>query len=357
MAFDPTATIKAEYLQALASGDSERLRKCEHMLLESNHTRLLVASYVRYHRGIENCTGFVPKHVPGALKRIAIPKNGGSGIRVVYSPNDHDYIMAAYYHIALGRPILASRAHYDTHGFVPEKGTTTATRAMIHAVGSECLDSILQIDINNCFPTAPVDLIREDSLKETLLINYVNMVRQRGAEAAGRSGQLLRSGLPQGHPIAPDIVTLVIDKLLEDIRSRWHGKARIVVYADDITILAPDLQKVTRIKAEIVETIGRYGMKLKESKTRFTDARKESRMNFLGYEIDWSPGTGNPLIRPQERAYARLTDKVAAANTEKEIRQIRHGWVNAYQCSNDPSMDARMKAAIEAGRAAKQNHP
>jgi hypothetical protein len=147
---------------------------------------------------------------------------------------------------------------------------------------------------------------------------------------------------------------MAIDELLRPIREAWNGVI-VIVYADDITIIGPNVKWAGKALREIEAALGLQGMKLNYSKTRYTDPDMGGKIELLGYEIDWSTGRATPIVCPKRRAFKRLTDKVAEAPDPPTIRRIIEGWLNAYDRSNDPDLTARMNDAVRLGHQLRAN--
>jgi hypothetical protein len=334
-----------EILHPGSYGASAGLNEIEKAILESPITRRWVQKKSLERRGMTRIEEYDDHHIPGVLERILIKKDTGR-TREVWAPTNEDYAQALY-RIALANSLAEAIAHPNTHGFRIGRSYRTAIEDLLSHAKTPGVNAIMQIDIQDCFPTIPLTPPKEKFLRGRLA-NYVEMVQRRGAEAMRRKG-VIGNGMPQGHPIAPAIATMAIDLLLKEIRERWDAAARIIAYADDISIVTKDLATATRVLEDIKQTFGRHGMAIHPDKTSITDPTKGQKMEILGHEVNWGLGQADPIIAPRPRAFARLTEKVATAIGAKEVRRIVDGWINAYSLSNDPELNRRVNDAVAKG--------
>jgi hypothetical protein len=294
-------------------------------------------------REIKTIAAFEDEHVPGTLRRVLVAKNPGC-LRETWSPNDYDYVQGLWRSIAFVGPLLWRFSHQETHGFRNKRSHGTAIDEVIRVTTNQGV--ILQTDIADCFPTLAFQVLRGTILRGRLE-RYILQLHERFRQAVGNKGSI-GQGLPAGHPISPSIAVLAIDELLRPVREKWKGNA-VIVYADDITIIGPDVKWVGKILQEIEQALGLQGMKLKHAKTRYTDPDEGGRMEILGYEIDWGGGRQSPIIRPKDNAFKRLAIKIAEAPDPPTIDKIIKGWMNAYNRSNDPDLLRRRNEAIHEG--------
>lgn len=321
------------------------LEVLETEVLESLVTRTWVQRKALERRGITQIEEYDDQHEAGVLRRVPINKDNGK-TRVAWAPTNGDYVQALY-RLTLANSLLEAIAHPNTHGFRMGRSYRTAIEDLLGYAKTPGVKAIMQMDIKDCFPTVPLAPIKGKLLRGRLE-KYVTTVQRRGAEATRNSG-ILGNGMPQGHPIAPAIATMIIDLLLEPIRNAWGPEARIIVYADDISIVTRNLATASSITREIKSLFTRHGMTIHPDKTSFTDPTKGQKMEALGHEVNWGPGQDDPIITPRRRAFERLTEKVAKAIGTKEIRRIVDGWLNAYSMSNDPELYRRVQDAVTKG--------
>ena len=246
---------------------------------------------------------------------------------------------------------MRSVAHRNTHGFRTKRSHATALDEVLFAT-TKGPAVILQIDIEDCFPTLAFQHLRGTILRGRLE-TYILRIHERYRQAVKNKGPI-GQGLPAGHPTSPSIAVMAIDELLRPIRAAWNGVV-VIVYADDMTIIGPNVKWAGKALREIEAALGLQGMKLNYSKTRYTDPDMGGKIELLGYEVDWSTGRANPIVRPKMRAFTRLTEKVAAAPDPPTIKRIIEGWLNAYNRSNDPELTARMKDAVCHGQRHRAN--
>ena len=268
-----------------------------------------------------------------------------------WSPIDYDFVQGIWRNVAFTAPLLRSVAHPSTHGFRIRRSHGTAVDEVLHTINTKA-GVILQTDVSDCFHTLAFQHLRGKILRGRLEI-YILRIHERYRQAVRYRGPI-GQGLPAGHPCSPALAVMSIDELLRPIREEWHEVA-VIVFADDITIIGPDVKWAGKVFLAIEGVLRRHGMELNPAKTRYTDPAKGGSIELLGYEIDWARGPSSPTVRPKIRAFTRLTEKVAEAPDSPTIRRIVEGWQNAYDRNNDPETDARMKEAVRLGKLLRAN--
>lgn len=321
------------------------LAQVERAIINSSGLLEKVATKARNsRRRIETLPAYEESHGLGALRRVLVPKSPGR-YRETWSPDDYDYAQGLWIGTAFAGPLLESLSHHDTHGFRRKRSCGTAIDVFIRVTKQEKV-VVLQTDIADCFPTLAFQVLKGTILRGRLE-HYVQRLNERFRQAVGNKGPI-GQGLPAGHPVSPAIAVLVIDELLRPVRKKWTG-CIVIVYADDITLIGPDVKWAGKILRDIERALGTQGMKLAHAKTRYADPDDGGGIELLGYEIDWGAGRQSPIIRPKAKAFTRLTAKIAQAPDPQTIKKIIEGWMEAYDRSNDPDLIRRRNEAIHEG--------
>jgi RNA-directed DNA polymerase len=168
----------------------------------------------------------------------------------------------------------------------------------------------------------------------------------------GEPGKWSRSkqGTPQGGVISPLLANLYLhwfDKLFyrADGPAQW-AKAKLVRYADDFVVLAP--QQGPRLQGWIEEKIEKWlGLEINRDKTRVVDLReKKASLDFLGYTFRWHRDQYGRNRRylymgPSKKALQRERDRIGVLTSRRQgcvpiprlietlNRQLR-GWANYF---------------------------
>lgn len=137
-------------------------------------------------------------------------------------------------------------------------------------------------------------------------------------------------GTPQGGVISPLLANIylhyVLDKWFEEVaRPRLKGRCQLVRYADDVVIAFEDHLSGKRLLKVLSKRLGRHGLLLHPTKTRFVDFRFKrpdgrhsatvgTTFNFLGFTHVWGRSKkGKNVVRQitAKDRYARALSSVA----------------------------------------------
>ena len=111
------------------------------------------------------------------------------------------------------------------------------------------------------------------------------------------------AGTPQGGVISPTLSNVylhhVLDEWFEEVaKPRLHGRCQLVRFADDFVIAFEDRHSGKRMLDALGKRLGRYGLTLHETKTRYVDFRRRrpygrhwmasaTTFDFLGFTHVW----------------------------------------------------------------------
>ena len=146
------------------------------------------------------------------------------------------------------------------------------------------------------------------------------------------------AGTPQGGVISPMLSNIflhqVLDEWFENVaKPRLHGRCQLVRFADDFVIAFEDRHSGKRMFDVLGKRLGRYGLTLHETKTRYVDFRRRrpygrhwmasaTTFDFLGFTprlgaVDARQGRrssnhGEGPLRPRAEIGARLVQETPA---------------------------------------------
>ncbi|MEO5915864.1 MAG: reverse transcriptase domain-containing protein [Luteolibacter sp.] len=333
--------------------DEREVEKTTTRILHSSELEELVKTIAWQIRRIAHVASYDPGWTPGIPTKIVIQKDNGK-TRTAWSPSNEDYVQQLYLLHGVVKPIVEANLSEQSHAFRSGHSTDTATGQVILAVKRLAGQNIQinQEDFTDCFTTAPTKLVGHHFPK--IVTGRIDAIQGRYREVT--MNEAWTPGLPQGFPLVPAIINLIIDKLIDPIRKRWKVSADIIVYADDITIIAPR-GTARQIKQEMIEALSEHGMRLNRKKSRRTVPRLGNWLPLLGLEIEWDHASATPTIRPRGKAYSNLSEKLADAVDINEMNGITRGWRNAYIRCNDPHHPGKTTQAIKEGFLRRANRP
>jgi CRISPR-associated protein Cas1 len=211
---------------------------------------------------------------PGGLRRVAIPKATGVGVRVLAIPDIRDRIAqtAAAAHLSHR---LDARMAAGSFGYRPGRGVETAIAALRAAHRAGRVWS-LDADIQAFFDEAPHRKIEAELRRWIGDEPRLRAVIRLWLRSFGEQGR----GLAQGSPISPILANLLLDPLDRAFERRQWPAIR---YADDLVVPVSSERQALAARAEAATVLRARGLRLNPDKT-FIRAPGE-RFEFLGVDI------------------------------------------------------------------------
>ena len=153
---------------------------------------------------------------------------------------------------------------------------------------------VIDADIKKYF-----DSIDHRQLREFLDLRIKDGVIRRMIDKWLKAGVLeegnhkrSRTGTPQGGVISPLIANIylhhVLDRWFEEaVKPRMRGRCQLVRYADDFVMTFEDSRDGERVLGVLGKRLGKYGLELHETKTRYVDMRGEEKGGDKGGKFDF----------------------------------------------------------------------
>ena len=145
------------------------------------------------------------------------------------------------------------------------------------------------------------------------------------------------AGTPQGGVISPILSNIFLHYVLDEwfekaAKPRLRGRCQLVRFADDFVVALEDRHSGKRLLDVLGKRLGRYGLTLHETKTRYVDFRRgrpsgrrrmasATTFDFLGFTHVWARSRkGNNVVR-------QITAKGRFARALKSV----HEWCKKYR--------------------------
>lgn len=215
---------------------------------------------------------------PRELRVHRIPKEDGSR-RILHVPPLDDRVVERAVLNEL-QPLIDPVLTEAAHAYRPGRGVHSAVRAVAR-LRDEGFTTIARADVDDCFPSIDRARVREaldripmEAQVRDLLDRF--LVRR----AAARRPEDHLTGLPQGSPLSPLLMNLVLTPFDEALLAAGIPMVR---YADDLVLAARHAADAESALARARHELERWGLRVGEDKMQITDF--ESGFSFLGEDF------------------------------------------------------------------------
>jgi len=240
---------------------------------------------------------------PQAIRRVWIPKPGGSEKRPLGIPTVRDRVVQAALRNVL-EPIFERDFAPHSYGFRPRRGCKDALRRV-----QELLDAgyhfVVDADLKSYFDTIShqvlMDLVKT-KISDTRVLDLVRAyLCQRVLDTVG--DWTPERGTPQGAVISPLLSNIYLDPLDHLLAS---AGIEMVRYADDFVLLCRSGAEATQALQRVQAWTASVGLTLHPEKTRVVDASQPGGFDFLGYHFECG------LRWPRKKSLMKLKDTIRA---------------------------------------------
>jgi group II intron reverse transcriptase/maturase len=226
-------------------------------------------------------------------------------------------------------PILEKELFDFSYGFRPGKGAHQALNRLWKESMGVNGSYVIDLDISKYFDTIDHGLLRE-MLSRRVSDGVITKVIGKWLNAGVMDGdqrEYPEKGTPQGGVISPLLSNLFLHEVLDDwfvkiVKPRMRGKASMVRYADDATIICELKDDAERIYKVLGTRFQKYGLQLHPEKTRLLDFTKpkdgqnkgSSSFTFLGFTHYWTKSRKGNWIVGRKTDSKRFQRAISAIN-------------------------------------------
>jgi RNA-directed DNA polymerase len=291
---------------------------------------------------------------PQPVRRVMIPKPGGSGERPLGIPAIKDRVAETAAMVIL-EPIFEADLQPEQYAYRPDRSALDAVRH-VHKLLNTGHGQIVDADLSGYFDSIPhSDLMRSVARRivDGAMLRLIKMWLEAPVEETDEQGKKRRStrnrdegrGTPQGAPISPLLSNLYMRRFVLGWKTLKHEKrlhAFIVNYADDLVICCRS--QADEALAKMRDMMSKLKLTVNEKKTRVCRVPEE-KFDFLGYTFGrcYSPKTGRaylgtvPSKKRVQRICAGISELTRRSQTQRDAETLVAdlnrrliGWANYF---------------------------
>jgi len=285
------------------------------------------------------------RYRPLRNRRHAIPKDGGTKVRVLSIPAIRDRVVQGALKLIL-EPIFEADFQPGSFGYRPKRTAHAAVNRVAEAI-VRYKTRVIDLDLRAYF-----DNVRHHRLLQKVAARVndddVMHLLKTMLTATGKKG------VPQGGVISPllsNIYLNEVDRMLERAKDvTRHGKYTALEYArfaDDLVILVDAYRRhdwlVRAVNKRLREELAKLEVEVNEEKTRLVDLTKDECFGFLGFDfrrVQSLNGAWRAQCTPKLKKRTALLRKLAdvfkhshsqpVTRVVERINPIVRGWVNYF---------------------------
>ena len=208
------------------------------------------------------------------VRRVYIPKGDGAERRPIGIPTFEDKMLQRAVTMVL-EAVYETEFLDSSYGFRPGRSAHQALQVLRDGVMSMSGGWVLEVDIRKFFDTLDHRQLRailRQRVQDGVLLRLIGKWFHAGVLEDGVVSYP-EAGTPQGGVLSPLLANVFLHEVLDTwfahvVRPRLKGRACLVRYADDVTMVFAREEDAHRVWAVLPKRLARYGLTLHAAKTR-----------------------------------------------------------------------------------------
>src|SRR5438093_931750 len=220
-------------------------------------------------------------------RRVEIPKDGGTKVRVLGIPAIRDRVVQGALKLIL-EPIFEADFHDGSYGYRPKRTAQQAVARVAEAIVRN-KTRVIDLDLAAYFESVRHDLLLAKVARRVNDRDILHLLK-RMLKASGKRG------VPQGGVISPllsNIYLTEVDAMLERAKVVTRDGMTTYVeyarYADDLAILVSGQWRngwlLRAVDRRLREEFAKLDLRLNEAKSRVVDLTRGEAFGFLGFTL------------------------------------------------------------------------
>jgi len=282
------------------------------------------------------------------VRRVQIPKGDGKQTRPIGIPTFEDKILQRAIAMLL-EAVYEQEFLPCSYGFRPRRSAHQALADLQHELTVMAGGWIIEVDIRRFFDELDHAKLREilcRRIRDGVVLRLVGKWLNAGVLETGELSYP-EAGTPQGGVISPILSNIFLHEVLDlwfeqEVKPRLHGRAHLVRYADDVTIVFSSESDARRVLAALPKRFGKYGLTLHPEKTKLIEFRRPDRggpadpgtFDLLGFTHFWGRSRNGKWIVIRKTArdrFGRALRRVAEWCQRNRHRPVREQWERLKQ--------------------------